>query len=1054
VPAVAAPPGTFRNRLAQMVELFSAEVQSLPVVSEFRSTRPESGNPGNVSARVSDASAVQPLPARLLTYQVWCFLFREAVIARDAALAELLIEWLLPFTELAPLEGVEAAVEQVRLYLTLRAGYQSRFMSRERLQDIMALCGTLPLGLLLPFMQTTTDAEDFDRTVRQVWSVASTPLCAPPGAASAAGEDEGESEDDDEHGDGDGPGAGAGAGAAHAPWDQRRSSKDSRGTKSSGQSSVNKGGSKAELSVSAHADQDKGSDDDEQSDVDDESCDEDSLSVESDPEAHFAWPSSAVAAESPGSKLLLQQAPGQANPQQQQQQRQRQRQQQQQQQAKAGGQGPELRRSSLEAEAYINELSVGRPKRVGEQGYCTVGTLEKVGMLRRLSLSSAYAPLAVLDKKLIQAAFRPRRERSAAAVGFMTHLAELEANSARVVELELRFGTMASLMTRNCLANPMPLALAQSLYVAAVQLATVSNEFAYSQHLRGSIAGLMAGTKQLMSIAFDAARAVVILQSALGAPTAVGGLVRRSSASLMAGGVPAQLAELGELSTGPKRASLLGEGGGAEVANLPLVQEPVGKTYDPAFFRAAPPGTLVAMLPQIWLQVDPGLAGLASNTPDVMGDEERTSIGHGVLRVYKNRLTWVLVQPPGEALRSDGLAAELIRHAEPEQESEDFELTPGEGETSFKRRLGVVASTETGRLAVYNVASDDYGVSERLLDEYKRLVLPQAEQQSRFLQGSVLELTKPIARETVRVMQMSMSGLSADRSGQASLMGATPAEGAGAASRAGARAGGEGGVGPVGAAQDIEVADSLLSVPMSEVQRYTWGMLTDTTAFLAIYTSSEVIKLYPFARQECSELVVALNDLSGIKPFPLGSAAESGFKKKLEDLRMRIFRESILPHGKVAWITHTEELWSVLQNLTKDDAPIKLVELERLYHSCRVNKAVVAESIAILKELCATSKSQDTIVKIIAIVDRLLDGVVLKGEDETLTETLKWLHDIETTLDPTFNATPLKMILRVCHRAEALQSQTIVPLVEVFYDSDLFEMRDALARFKGGESRG
>jgi hypothetical protein len=225
---------------------------------------------------------------------VWCFIFREAVIARDAGLAERLIEWLLPFSERAPLEGVEAAVEQVRLYLSLRAGYQSRFLSRERLQDILVLCGALPLGLLLPFMQTTTDADEFDRTVRQIWGVTSTPLCAPPGAASDADEKEDWGDSEDEDSDGAGAKASAGPSTASAPPEERRSSKDSRGTKGSRLTAGSKGGSKAELSVSSS--EGDGSYDDEQSDADDDVFDDDSeqsASDESDPEDHFAWPSRA-----------------------------------------------------------------------------------------------------------------------------------------------------------------------------------------------------------------------------------------------------------------------------------------------------------------------------------------------------------------------------------------------------------------------------------------------------------------------------------------------------------------------------------------------------------------------------------------------------------------------------------------------------------------------------------------------------------------------------------------------------------------------------------------
>jgi len=86
-------------------------------------------------------------------------------------------------------------------------------------------------------------------------------------------------------------------------------------------------------------------------------------------------------------------------------------------------------------------------------------------------------------------------------------------------------------------------------------------------------------------------------------------------------------------------------------------------------------------------------------------------------------------------------------------------------------------------------------------------------------------------------------------------------------------------------------------------------------------------------------------------------------------------------------------------------------------------------------------------MKILTIVDRFLDGDILNGDDAILSDTLQWLHAIETTLDPYSNATPLKLLLRVCHRAESLQSQTIVPLVEIFYDDSIFDMRSTFDRY-------
>jgi len=237
----------------------------------------------------------------------------------------------------------------------------------------------------------------------------------------------------------------------------------------------------------------------------------------------------------------------------------------------------------------------------------------------------------------------------------------------------------------------------------------------------------------------------------------------------------------------------------------------------------------------------------------------------------------------------------------------------------------------------------------------------------------------------------------------------------------------------------LEIKDSLFTIPVSQIRRYTWGNLDAANTYIAVYTH-EVVKLFPFGKSELQELLKTLYDLTGLKPTTIGAHVEHGAKQMLEDVRLRILDENILG-AKSRWIKHTEELLRVLKDLTKDDAPINMVEMEWLYHSCRNNKAVIQESLTILKELWISSKTQDTMMKILTIVNRFLDGDILKGDDEILSDLLLWLHSIETALDPYMNATPLKLLLKVCHRAETLQTQSVVPLVEALYDETFFDLR-------------
>ncbi|GBG31830.1 Hypothetical Protein FCC1311_080552 [Hondaea fermentalgiana] len=509
-----------------------------------------------------------------------------------------------------------------------------------------------------------------------------------------------------------------------------------------------------------------------------------------------------------------------------------------------------------------------------------LGTADMVSTIRSFTYDENPVPLGSHEKKILILKLKDRKTRSASFMAVMAYLQALERESSQIVSVEIRFRAMARIISRQTSSFPPSLPTAYTLFREAVTLNLSAAEIAYPATFQAEI-----GTSALSSLG-----PIGEVQNALGSPT-----------SPTSGKVPTPT-ELAE-AEGKKE---------AQRKNRPTTAE-----FDNEKFYAAPQGTKVAEVPKIWLQVDTNPESVASTQPDLVGDDEMTSQHFGTFRLYKNRLTWVMVNPPDT----------------------------GSMRASQMSDLESVVTSSTDR---YDEEGGD--VPSKVYDVHRT---------------------------------------SAD-----------PAEGM--------------------------------------VKKFGKGILTGDEHFDPDASTARVrhvIKMFPFGRREITQLANALNEFTGLKASTVGSQTDYSIKRKMDDMRRRL-QDSI--NGK--WIHHTEELHRVLINLTKDNTPIRMRDLERIYHSARHNKTIVRECIPILQEIWRCSKGQDSMLKVLAVVDRILDGDVLHGDDPVLGQMLQWLHQIETGLDPYSHSRPLKLLLKVCHRAEYLQTQTILPLIETFYDDEVFVM--------------
>lgn len=69
------------------------------------------------------------------------------------------------------------------------------------------------------------------------------------------------------------------------------------------------------------------------------------------------------------------------------------------------------------------------------------------------------------------------------------------------------------------------------------------------------------------------------------------------------------------------------------------------------------------------------------------------------------------------------------------------------------------------------------------------------------------------------------------------------------------------------------------------------------------------------------------------------------------------------------WIENFESLSNSITELTAEHQSQKLVDVERLFHSCRLETEVATESIRLLKEAWYASISEPVKLKVLALID-------------------------------------------------------------------------------------
>lgn len=142
----------------------------------------------------------------------------------------------------------------------------------------------------------------------------------------------------------------------------------------------------------------------------------------------------------------------------------------------------------------------------------------------------------------------------------------------------------------------------------------------------------------------------------------------------------------------------------------------------------------------------------------------------------------------------------------------------------------------------------------------------------------------------------------------------------------------------------------------------------------------------------------------------------------MEDMKRQILLE--LTKTEASWIQHTIPLSQCIDRLTDPQKDQMLPDLERLFHSCRLNKEVFEEAVDRLKKKWKSTKHESVRLKILLVFNRLLDRALLNVNE--LSKGLSfWLMNIESQLDPYRSPLALKALGLLRQKIEEIERQPL-----------------------------
>ncbi|KAJ3227215.1 hypothetical protein HDU81_006852 [Chytriomyces hyalinus] len=192
------------------------------------------------------------------------------------------------------------------------------------------------------------------------------------------------------------------------------------------------------------------------------------------------------------------------------------------------------------------------------------------------------------------------------------------------------------------------------------------------------------------------------------------------------------------------------------------------------------------------------------------------------------------------------------------------------------------------------------------------------------------------------------------------------------------------------------------------------------------HTRNGAFKFYPFFEGEVMQIMHALTAVTGMLPFKGSEFVQSVLTKRVEVTRRQALRQ--LLQEPSPWIENSMDLQQIIAALISEVKPQLIVDMERLFHSCKIEGEVTKEATAMLRKAWHHTTSEQSRLKILSVVDRILDRAIMRQDDAVFATTYKWLKHLEETINAYRNPEILKLVLYLIKRAKMIQVEPLSPL--------------------------
>ena len=243
-------------------------------------------------------------------------------------------------------------------------------------------------------------------------------------------------------------------------------------------------------------------------------------------------------------------------------------------------------------------------------------------------------------------------------------------------------------------------------------------------------------------------------------------------------------------------------------------------------------------------------------------------------------------------------------------------------------------------------------------------------------------------------------------------------------------------------------------VLFASLKRHTFRPMADddSAPFYLLLHTDHSIRLFPLPPAEAGELRGLMRDLVGRDEFDEKEYVSTVMGEREARRRVKVLATlaALNPNGE--WIIDDNaELIKVMARLTASDGPQSIYDMERVYHSCRLNGAVTSEVISHLRHRWNEAKDETVRKKILDVVDRIFEPTIMRHGSPNFSTLSGWVKRLSQRVDVYTSPISSKVISSLEEKIGVFEKQAVMGIPINQFD-DHFERLDDLEELRGRSS--